>query len=189
VPNVEAPRKSQRVRRSAMPDDYKVYNTEEFQMEGDPTSFEEAMRSDNSSKWLEAMEDKIKSMSTNKVWDLEPIPKRAKTVGCKWVYRTKHDSQGNIERIKAQLVAKGFTQREGIDYNETFSPVSCKDSFRIIMTLVAHYNLELHQMDVKMAFLNGDLEENVYMAQPKGFVVEGKDRMGCRLKKSIYGLK
>ena len=86
-------------------------------------------------------------------------------------------------------MAKGFTQREGIDYNETFSPVSCKNSFRIIMALVAHYNLELHQMDVKTAFLNGDLEENVYMAQPKGFVVEGKECMGCRLKKSIYELK
>ena len=77
---------------------------------------------------------------------------------------------------------KGFTQRKGIDYNETFSPVSCKDSFRIIMALVAHYDLELYQMDVKTAFLNGDLEENVYMAQSKGFVVEGKKRMGCRLK-------
>ena len=86
-------------------------------------------------------------------------------------------------------MAKGFTQREGIDYNETFSPVSCKDSFRIIMALVAHYDLELHQMDVKTKFLNGDLEENVYMAQPKGFVMEGKERMGCRLKKSIYRLK
>jgi hypothetical protein len=83
VPNAEAPRRSQRVRRSAIPDDYKVYNTEEFQIECDSTSFEEAMRSDNSSKWLEAMEDEIKSMSTNKVWDLEPIPKGAKTVGCK----------------------------------------------------------------------------------------------------------
>jgi hypothetical protein len=101
VPNVEAPRRSQRVRRSAIPDDYEVYNTEEFQMEGNPTSFEEAMRSDNSSKWLEAMEDEIKSMSTNTVWDLEPIPKGGKTVGCKWVYKTKHDSQENIERFKA----------------------------------------------------------------------------------------
>ena len=86
-------------------------------------------------------------------------------------------------------MAKGFTQREGIDYNEIFSPVSCKDSFIIIMALVAHYDLELHQMDVKTVLLNGDLYENVYMAQPKGFVVEGKERMGCRLKKSIYGLK
>ena len=80
-------------------------------------------------------------MNANKVWDLEIIPKEAKTVGCKWVYKTKLDSQGNIERYKARLVAKGFMQREGIDYNETFSPVSCKDSFRIIMALVAHYDL------------------------------------------------
>jgi hypothetical protein len=71
-------------------------------------------------------------------------------------------------------MAKDFTQREGIDYNETFSPISCKNSFRIIMALVAHYNLELHQMDVKITFLNGDLEENIYMAQPKGFVVKRK---------------
>jgi hypothetical protein len=86
-------------------------------------------------------------------------------------------------------VAKGFTKREGISYNEIFSVVSCKDSFIIIMALVAYFNLKLHQMDVKTAFLNEDLKENVYMAQPKGFVVEGKERMGCRLKKSIYGLK
>jgi hypothetical protein len=86
-------------------------------------------------------------------------------------------------------VAKGFTQREVIDYNETFSPVSCKDSLRIIMALVAHFDLKLHQMDVKMTFLNGDLEEKVYMKQPKGFFMEGKEHMGYRLKKSIYGLK
>jgi hypothetical protein len=85
-------------------------------------------------------------------------------------------------------VAKGYTQIEGVDYNETFSPISCKDSFRIIMALAAHFDLELHQMDVKTAFLNGDLEENVYMKQWKGFVVNGKEHIGCRLKKSIYGL-
>ena len=113
-------------------------------MEGDPTSYEEAMRSVHSSKWQEAMEDEMKSMSSNGVWDLEDIPKGAKTVGCKWVYKIKRDSRGNVERFKARLVAKGFTQREGIDYNETFSPVSCKDFFRIIMALVAHYDLELH---------------------------------------------
>jgi len=189
VPTQENLRRSTRVRRSAIPEDYEVYMSEEIQMEGDPTTFEEAMRSPHSSKWLEAMEDEIKSMSTNKVWKLEEIPKGAKTVGCKWVYKIKRDSQGNIDRFKARLVAKGFTQREGIDYNETFSPVSSKDSFRIIMALVAHYDLELHQMDVKTAFLNGDLYENVYMAQPKGFVTQGKESLGCRLVKSIYGLK
>ena len=93
MPNVEAPRRNQRVRKSAIPADYEVYNTEEFQMEDDPTSFEEAMRSDHSSKWLKAMKDEMKSMNANKVWDLEIIPKLAKTVGCKWVYKTKLVSQ------------------------------------------------------------------------------------------------
>ena len=138
--NVEGPRRSQRVRKSVIPVDYEVYNTKEFQMEDDPASFEEAMSSDQSLKWLEAMEDEMKSLNANKVWDLKIIPKGAKTVGCKWVYKTKLDSQGNIERYKARLVAKGFVQREGIDYNETFSPVSCKDSLRIIIALVAHYD-------------------------------------------------
>ena len=82
-------------------------------------------------------------------------------------------------------MAKGFTQREGINYNKTFSPVSCKDSFRIIMALVAHYDLELHQMDVKMAFLNGDLKENVYMAQPKGFC-HGRKRTNGMPPKEIH---
>jgi hypothetical protein len=101
VPNVKAPRRSQRVRKLAIPTDYEVYNTDEFQMEDDPTSFEEAMRSDHSSKWLEAMKDEMKSMNANKVWDLKIIPKGAKIVGCKWVYRTKLDFQGNIETYKA----------------------------------------------------------------------------------------
>src|SRR5574341_354294 len=127
VPNVQAPRRSERVRRSAIRDDYKVYNIEESHMDDDPTSYEEAMRSARSSEWLEAMKDEMKSMKLNDVWDLEEIPKGAKTVACKWVYKTKYDSKGNIEKFKARLVAKGFTQREGIDYTETFSPVSCKD--------------------------------------------------------------
>jgi hypothetical protein len=189
VSHNKPPRRSQRARRSAISDDYEVYVSEEIQMEGDPTSFEEAMRSAYSSKWLDAMEDEMRSMSINKIWDLEEIPKGAKTVGCKWIYKTKCDSNGNIERFKARLMAKYFTQREGIDYTETFSPVSCKDSLRIIMALVAHYDLELHQMDVKTVFLNGDLLKNIYMAQPKGFVVKEKEHMGCHLRKSIYGLK
>jgi hypothetical protein len=92
-------------------------------------------------------------------------------VGCKWVYKIKHESKGNIDRFKARLVTKGFTQREGIDYNKTFLHVSSKDSFKIIMTLVTHYDLELHQIDVKTTFLIGDLYENVYMTQPKRIIV------------------
>ena len=96
---------------------------------------------------------------------------------------------GNIERYKTRLVAKGFTQKEGIDYKETFSPVSKKDSLRIIMTLVAHFDLELQKMDVKTAFLNGNLEEEVYMKQPEGFSCSSGEHLVCKLKKSIYGLK
>ena len=121
VPETEALIRSTRPRKSAISIDFKVYNTEMVHMEKDPTSYEEAMRS--SSKWMKAMEDEMKSMSSKDVWDLEEIPKGAKTVGCKWVYKIKYDSKGNIEKYKARLVAKGFTQREGIDYNETFSPV------------------------------------------------------------------
>ena len=182
-------RRSQRVRKPAISIDYEVYIVQDMKSEEDPTTFEEAMRSPHSSKWRATMEDELKSMKENKVWDLEEIPKGAKTVGCKWVYKTKRDSKGKIERYKTRFVAKGFTQREGIDYNETFSPVSTKDSFRIIMALVAHFDQELHQMDVKTAFLNGELSENVYMAQPKGFVIEGKEKLGCRLMRSIYSLK
>jgi hypothetical protein len=101
VPNVEAPRRSQKVRRSTILNDYEIYNTEEFHMEGDPTSYEEAMRSAHSSKWLEAMKDEMKCMSSNGVWELEEIPKGVKTVGCKWVYKIKYDSKGNVERFKA----------------------------------------------------------------------------------------
>ena len=94
------------------------------------------------------MKDELKSMAQNGVWDLVELPEGCKRVRCKWVFKTKRDSYGNIERHKTQLVAKGFTQKNGIDYKETLSPVSKKDSFRIIMALVAHYDLELHQMDV-----------------------------------------
>jgi hypothetical protein len=147
------------------------------------------MKSENSSKWVSTMEAELESMRMNKVRDLEIIHQGAKTIGCKWVYKTKRDSIGNVERYKARLVAKWFTQREGIDYHETLSPVSTKDSFRIIMALVAHFDLELHQMDVKTVFLNGELVENMFMAQPKGFIVHGKENMQCHLRRSIYGLK
>ena len=128
-------------------------------------------------------------MAANKVWELVALPKGHKAVGSKWVFKTKRDSLGQIERHKARLVAKGFNQKEGIDYNETFSPISKKDSLRIILALVAHYDLELHQKDVKTAFLNGSLEEEVYMSQSEGFVEDGKEVLVCLLKKSIYGLK
>lgn len=112
-----------------------------------------------------------------------------KFIGCKWIFKTNRDSQGNVDIYKARLVAKGFTKREWVDYSETFSPVSTKDSFRVIMALTTHFNLELHQIDVKTAFLNGELEENIYMQQPLGFIERGNEHWVCKLNKSIYGLK
>jgi hypothetical protein len=133
------------------------------------------------------MNEEMNSMKDNDVWDLVPLPDGANPIGCKWIFKTKRDSVGNVERYKARLVAKGFTQKEGVDYKETFSPVSTKDSLRVIMALVAHYNLELHQMDVKTAFLNGDIDETIYMVQPENFVVGDPKNMVCKLKSPSMG--
>ena len=105
----------------------------------------------------------------------------SKQVGCKWVFKTKRDSNGNIKRYKARLVAKCYTQKDDIDYKDTFSHVSKKYALRIIMALVSQYNLESHQMDVKIVFLNGDLNEEVYMEQLSGFSIEGNNHMVCKL--------
>ena len=115
------------------------------------------------------MKNELKSMEHNEVWDLVELLEDCKIIGCKWVFKTKCDLKDNIERYKARLITKGFTQNDGIDYKKTFAPVFWKDSLKIIMVLVAYYNLELYQMDVKTAFLNGNLEEEVYMNQPEGF--------------------
>ena len=112
-----------------------------------------------------------------------------KPIGCKWIFKTKRDSKGNKERYKARLVAKGFTQRKGTNYNETFSQVSLKDSFKMIIALVVHFDLELHQMDVKTAFLNAEIDEIIYMEKPENFVIGDPKSTVCKLKKSLYGLK
>ena len=196
-PGVDEPqpialRRSQREKRLAIPNDYMVYlhkSESDLKIENDPMTFSKAMDDVSSNKWLEAMEDELKSVVQNEVWDLVELLEGHQKVGCKWVFKTKRDSHGNLERYKARLVAKGFTQKDGVNYKETFSLVSKKDSFRIIMALVAHYDLELHQMDVKTAFLNGNLNEEVYMDQPMGFIEKGKEHIVCKLKRSIYGLK
>ncbi|KAL0419100.1 UNVERIFIED_CONTAM: Retrovirus-related Pol polyprotein from transposon TNT 1-94, partial [Sesamum radiatum] len=148
----------------------------------EPSSVEEALKSENSKKWLSAMAEEMKSLKDNNTWVLVPKPKTCSVVDCKWIFKIKEEDTS--KRFKARLVAKGFTQKKGIDYTEIFSPVVKYTTFRIILALTAHFNWELKQMDVKTAFLHGDLEENIYMQQPDGFVDKSKPDYVCLLKKS-----
>ncbi|KAK9215025.1 hypothetical protein WN944_007028 [Citrus x changshan-huyou] len=155
-----------------------------------PNTFGEALRSSESDQWKLAMEEEMKSLHQNQTWELVKLPKGKRVIGNKWVYTKKQGSPNQTTpRYKARLVAKGFAQKEGIDYNEVFSPVVKHTSIRILLALVAEYELELAQLDVKTAFLHGDLEEEIYMIQPCGFRVAGKENHVCRLIKSLYGLK
>jgi len=135
------------------------------------------------------MKDEIDSMACNRVWDLIKLLDGVKSFQFRWIFKTKKDSQGNIERHKVKLVAKGFTQKEVIDYKENFYPMSKKDYHWVIMELVSQFDFKLHQMGVKMKFLNGDLEEKVYMKQPEGFFSSNGEHLVYKLNKSIYGLK
>ena len=156
---------------------------------GEPANYKAATSDSESDKWLEAMRAEIQSMYDNQVWDLVDLPPQTKPVGCKWIFKKKIDMDGNVQTYKARLVAKGFTQIQGVDYDETFSPVAKIKSIRTIMAIAAYYDYEIWQMDVKTAFLNGLLTEDVYMEQSEGFV-DSKDKgKMCKLRKSIYGLK
>ncbi|KAK1648211.1 hypothetical protein QYE76_066016 [Lolium multiflorum] len=136
----------------------------------DPATYEEAMMSPNSNKWQEAMKFEMGSMYDNQVWTLVDLPDSCKAVKNKWIFKRKTDVDGNITVYKARLVAKGFRQIQGVDYDETFSPVAKLKSVRILLAIAAFFDYEIWQMDVKTAFLNGDIEEELYMVQPKGFV-------------------
>ena len=155
---------------------------------GEPESFYEAKRHSDSVKWELAMKDEMDSLKSNNTWVLAHLPKGKKALHNKWVYRIKEEQDGN-KRYKARLVVKGFEQKEGIDYNEIFSPVVKMTTIRLVLALVAKENLYLEQMDVKTAFLHGELEEEIYMVQPQGFEVRGKEKMVCKLQRSLYGLK
>ena len=117
------------------------------------------------------------------------MPTGRKPVGYKWVLRKKYKADGSLDKYKARLVAKGFTQQPGVDFVDTYSPVAKFASVRIMMVVAARLDLELHQLDVKTAFLNRDLKEEIYMDQPVGFQIKGQEGKVCRLKKSLYALK
>ncbi|KAK8680586.1 hypothetical protein V6N13_109528 [Hibiscus sabdariffa] len=155
----------------------------------EPKTYQEAVASSDSEKWLEAMRSEMDSMSENQVWTLVEPPEGIKPIGCKWVFKKKTDMDGNVQTYKGRLVAKGFRQIHGVDYDETFSPVAMFKSIRILLAVAAFHDYEIWQMDVKTAFLNGKLEEDVYMTQPEGFVTPEDARKVCKLQRSIYGLK
>ena len=132
----------------------------------------------------DVMKEEMNSLYKNDTWELTKLPKGKKAIGCKWVYAKKQGSlKEDMVRYKARLVAKGYAQREGIDYNEIFSPVVKHSSIHILLALVAQYKLDLDQLDVKIAFLHGDLDEEIYMSQPTGFKTAGKENMVYKLKK------
>ncbi|KAH9659018.1 hypothetical protein KPL70_023705 [Citrus sinensis] len=157
--------------------------------DGEPSTFHEALESSDIALWMTAMQEEIETLHKNKTWELVPLPRGRKAIGNKWVYKVKRDGNDQVERYRARLVVKGYAQKEGIDFNEIFSPVVRLTTVRIVLAMCAIFDLHLEQLDVKTAFLHGELEEEIYMLQPEGFVETGKENLVCRLNKSLYGLK
>ena len=160
-----------------------------WQGEPDPKTYNEAMRSQDASFWEEAINDEMDSIMGNNTWKLVDLPPGSKPIGCKWIFKKKMKVDGTIEKFKARLVAKGFTQKRNIDYFDTYAPVARIATIRLLIALASIYKFEIHQMDVKTAFLNGELNEEIYMEQPEGFVMKGQENKVCKLIKSLYGLK
>ena len=152
----------------------------------EPTSYEEVAQK---KERVEAMTEEYQSIMKNDVWDIVLKPENKSVVSSKWIYKIKHATEGSIEKYKARFVARGFSQKEGIDYEETFAPVARYTSIRTIMALAPMMKWDLHQMDVKTAFLSDVIEEEVYIEQPQGFEVEDRVTHVCKLKKALYGLK
>jgi hypothetical protein len=155
----------------------------------EPATYKEAMEGHESEKWLKAMKSEIRSMYDNQVWTLVDIPNDRKAIENKLIFKKKTDADGNVTVYKAQLVAKGFRQIQGVDYDETFSPVAMLKSIRILLAIAAYFDYEIWQMDFKTAFLNGNIEEELYMVQPEGFFDTKDANKVCKLQRSIYGLK
>ncbi|KAL4340682.1 hypothetical protein GQ457_08G019310 [Hibiscus cannabinus] len=152
----------------------------------EPTSYQEAAKF---VEWKEAMQEEIRMISKNDTWKLVDKPKNKKVIGVKWVYRVKLNSDGSINKHKARLVVKGYSLEFGVDFTETFAPVARFDTIRLLIALVAHKSWEIYQLDVKSAFLNGYLQEEIFIEQPEGFVKKGCDDKVYLLKKALYGLK
>ena len=179
-------RRSPRIRKA--PDQYGKWVHIAHRLD-DPLTVKEALSSPEKREWMKAMESEINSLNANKIWDLAELPCGRKAIGSKWAFKRKYDSGGNMKQHKGRLVAQGFLQKHGVDYDETVCPVVRLDSVRTVITLAAKHDLKLHQLDITTAFLNGELNEDIYMKQPEGFQVKGKEHLVCKLNRSLYGLK
>ena len=151
-----------------------------------PPTYKSALKDPN---WRQAMLDEYTALMNNSTWSLVPKPAGVNVVTGKWIYRHKFNVDGSLARYKARWVLRGFTQREGVDYDEMFSPVVKPATIRVVLSIATFHSWPIHQMDVKNAFLHGDLNELVYCSQPVGFVDTTRLDHVCRLNKSLYGLK
>jgi len=142
--------------------DYVVYMSKD---KFEPKTYAQAMSCPDADKWKQAMNEEMQSISENKTWTLTELPKNKKAIGCKWVYKLKFDDQGNVCRYKARLVAQGFSQKYGEDYDEVFAPVARTTTFRILMSVAGMNNYHVKHFDIKTAFLYGEIEEEIYMKQ------------------------
>ncbi|GKB05596.1 retrovirus-related pol polyprotein from transposon TNT 1-94 [Tanacetum coccineum] len=165
---------------------YEVIIKKDSEMVKEPKNVNEALKDES---WVTAMQEELNQFITNDVWELVPNPMDMTIIGTKWVYRNKLDENGVVTRKKARLVAQGYNQQEGINYDETYAPVARLESIRILLAYACTLDFNLFQMDVKSAFLNGFINEEVYVAQPPGFIDFAKPNHVYRLKKVLYGLK
>ena len=176
-----------------MPKYFKDYTYSNFdscyKVSNIPETYAEALENEHSEKWKKAMESEMKSLIENKTFTVMPLPKDKKAIGSRWVFSLKVDPDGK-EIYKARFVAKGYAQIQGADYLDTFSPTAKMTSIRMIMQFSAEYNLLVHQLDVKTAYLNAPIDCEVYMQQPEGYIESGVDEvLVWKLNKSLYGLK
>ncbi|GJV60557.1 zinc finger, CCHC-type containing protein [Tanacetum coccineum] len=196
------PRKSTRTRKAkSFGSDFQLYLVEGtsdktlsqrkycFIIKEDPRTLSEAMASRDVAFWKEAVQRRIDSIMHNDTWELTDLPLGCKALGCKWILKRKMKVDRSIDKYKARLIIQGFRQKEEIDFFDTYAQVARISTIRLLLALAAIHDLVIHQMDVKTAFLNGDLDEEIYMKQPKGFVMLGHESKVCKLKKSLYGLK
>lgn len=155
----------------------------------EPSTVSEALSGVRSNEWQKAIKKELNAFDINNAWELVDKPSNKNIVQNKWVFKVKRNQNGDIVTYEARLVAKGFTQRYGIDYTETFSPVIRFSNLRLLLAITAELDLEADHLDVETAFLNGEIDQEIYMCQPEGFVEPGLENKVCLLKKAIYGLK